>query len=671
MKKQHCLQTTLDQEGILTVNIDVKQESMNVFNQQVMEEFYELANSVDQDNQVKAVIFTSGKPDCFIAGADIKMLQQTQTAEEATAIVSGAHTMLQKINLSKKPFIAAIDGACIGAGYELALACDYRLASDSPTTKIGLPEVMIGVLPGATGTTKLSRLIDLPTALDMMLTGKQVSSQRAKQYGMLDEVVPKSILVEASKKIAHKLIQKQWQRKTVSLSQRIMKLPGISDLIINQARQHVLKKTRGLYPAPLAILEVIQYGLNKPIDAALTYEAEKFGELAQSPQAQQLMGLYVATTELKKETFVGKHITPTNIHTLGILGGGLMGAGIATVSIDKAGARVRMKDINDKGLLSAHRHINDFYKKRVKRRILPQEKAQKNINAFSSTLDYTGFNSCDLVIEAVFEDIDVKRNMVKDIESLENERLIFASNTSSIPIADIAQSAKRPENIIGMHYFSPVEKMPLLEIIKHESTSQETIASAVAFGKRQGKTVIVVKDSPGFYVNRILTPYLNTALELGMNGVPFDHIDNALVNFGFPVGPIKILDEVGIDIGSKILPILEQAFGDRMKSCGIQQQLLQKGRLGKKVKKGFYAYDGKHKGIDTNVYHDLGITPNKNMDEQLIIDTCIQPLLKEAQLCLKEGIIENERDGNIGAIFGIGFPPFLGGPFNYITSHKL
>lgn len=664
-----ALSTTLDNDGILTITINVQRESMNILSHAVMEEFGTLVEDIQNNDEVQAVIFTSGKENCFIAGADISMLQQAQTAEEGAAIVEQAHRLLQAISHSSKPYIAAIDGVCLGAGYELSLACHYRIASDEPTTKIGLPEVMLGLLPGATGTTQLSRLIALPNALDIMLTGKQLAAKKALRLGMIDEVVPASILISAAKKAANAIIHRQYTRKKAPLLQRVLSLPLISHAVLYMARKKVLKKTYGNYPAPLAILDVIQYGLHRPIRTALAYEAKKFGELTVSPQAKALIAIYFATTALKKETFTEKKINAKPITTVGVLGGGLMGAGIATVSLEKTQATVRMKDIRHEGLLGAQQHIQSYYQQQITRKRLRHEQAKKKINRFSSSLDYSGFSSCDLIIEAVFEDLSTKQKMLTDIEALGNTETIFASNTSSIPLKDIAKNAQRPEKVIGMHYFSPVEKMPLLEIIKHDKTSDHTIATAVHFGRQQGKTVIVVDDGAGFYVNRILVPYINAAMQLGTEGVAFDKIDAALTRFGFPVGPIKLLDEVGIDIGSKIQPILEAAFGERMASCGIQETLINNKRLGKKVKKGFYDYRGKTKNaIDPEVYIELNITQQTPMDDQTIVERCLYPMLNEAAHCLADGIIQSPRDGDIGAIFGIGFPPFLGGPFRYMDS---
>ena len=664
----NTLSTFIDSDGIVTITIDVKTESMNVFNQQLMNEFSVLFEDINTNDTIKAAIFISGKSGCFIAGADITMLQQVKTAEQGSNIVKKAHELLEKISHCRKPFIAAIDGICLGAGYELSLACHYRIASNHATTKIGLPEVMLGLLPGATGTSKLSRLIRLPSALDIMLTGKQLDAKRALRLGMIDDVVPQTILLSAAKKVAKKIIQHGKIKRPKPLMNKFMTLPLVSHIIIAKARQQVIKKTKGLYPAPLAILDTVKHGLNRSLTAALTYEAQQFGALTVTPQAKQLMNIYFATTKLKKETFVDSNIKPNIIKNVGILGGGLMGSGIATVSIDKANALVRIKDINDQGIMHVYQHLNRYYHSRISRKIISTEQANKKRNQLTSTLHYDGFAQCDLVIEAVFEDITAKHQMLNDIEALGNTHTIFASNTSSIPISSIAEKAQRPENVIGMHYFSPVEKMPLLEIIKHKNTSKQTIANAVAFGKRQGKTVIVVNDGAGFYVNRILTPYLNASMDLALEGVALDKIDQTLVNFGFPVGPFKLLDEVGIDVGSKILPILENAFGKRMESSGAQKILVANGRLGKKVKKGFYDYNTTGNKIDNSVYTDLKITQTITMSQSEIVERCVFPMLNEAVYCLQDDIIHSPRDGDIGAIFGIGFPPFLGGPFRYIDS---
>ena len=672
MKQTSTLTHSLDDDGILDLSINVPDESMNILNQAVMDDFDSLFTEINNNNDIKAVVFSSTKPNCFIAGADINMLEQAKSAEEGAQISYSAHRVLKLITESPKPFIAAIDGVCLGGGYELALACHYRIATDNHATKIGLPEVMLGLLPGATGTTKLSRLLALPTALDLLLTGKQVNSHRAKKMGLIHEVVPSTVLTYAAKKQAKRLISGRATKHQSPWQTKLYRFFGIRDFIIYQARKRVQEKTQGNYPAPLVILDLIQKSLSKPQNEALKLEAEAFGKLTQTIEAKQLISLYFAQTAIKKAHYVDETILPVDVKRLGIIGGGLMGGGITTVSIEKAGVPVYIKDISHDGLTAVYKHLHDYYQTRIKRHILSTEAAKKKQNQCFGTTNYSGFENCELIIEAVFEDLTVKQQVITDIESIGNHNTVIASNTSSLRIKDIAQHAQRPENILGMHYFSPVEKMPLLEIIQHENTSAQALATAVAFGRKQGKTVIVVKDGAGFYVNRILAPYLNIAFKCGMEGVPFEHIDQALTKFGFPVGPFKLLDEVGIDTSSKIQPVLAAAFGDRMQASDKMGLLIEQKRLGKKVKKGFYAYDKKFRTsasiIDKTVYDDLGITPGNDMNAKTIIERCVYTMLNEAAMCLDEGIIDSPRDGDIGAVFGIGFPPFLGGPFKYMDS---
>lgn len=667
------LTTTLDDHGILTVLIDVPGESMNVLNQALANDFTQLAERIRQDSAIKAIVLISGKDNSFIAGADIKMLTAVKTAEDGKRVAAGGHEVFNSISKSPKPFIAAIHGPCLGGGYELALACHYRIATDDRKTRIGLPEVMLGLLPGGRGASLVPRMISLPKALDLLLTGKQLDARRAQKTGLIDEVVSSKILADIATQTALKFTERKVPKRRQSMRDRLLRMPGIRAFILKKAREQVIKTTQGLYPAPLAILDVAATSLGSSLKQSLDVESTEFGKLAVSTEAKQLMNLYFASNDLKKETFIESDVTAHAVEHVGILGGGLMGAGIALVSIEKGNASVRMKDIRHEGILSAYQHLDSFYEKRIKRRIVSKEQATKRINRLTGSLDYSGFNKCDLIIEAVFEDLTLKQQMVADIEALGNQDTVFATNTSSIPIGDIAAKAERPGNVLGMHYFSPVDKMPLLEIIRHESTSDQAVATAVAFGKKQGKTVVVVKDGPGFYVNRILAPYINAAMICGLEGVPFDKIDKALVNFGFPVGPFKLLDEVGIDVGSKVQPILEEAFGERMKGSGLQQQFVASNRLGRKSKKGFYLYDKPRnsKTIDETVYRELDILPDKEMPASQIIERCLSMMLNEAVLCLEDGTIACPRDGDIAAIFGIGFPPFFGGPFRYMDKRGL
>lgn len=660
---------TKQDSGIAILSMDVPNESMNILKAQFADEIDALLNDIQTDTSIKGIVLTSGKENSFMAGADVSMLAACTSAQEATDIARGGQAMFCRITDLTIPVIAAIHGPALGGGLELALACHGRICSDDASTVVGLPEVQLGLLPGSTGTQRLPRLIALQQAIKMMLTGGTVRAKQAKKYGIVDAVVPRSILISEAEKMAlagkpkRSPIKKSWVNRFVentSVGRRIL---------FSQAQKQLLKKTQGNYPAPEAILECIQTGLDKGLETGLKIEAQRFGELVMTSESNALRNIFFATTEMKKESGVAD-VSAEKVNKVGVLGGGLMGGGIAFVSATKAKIPVRIKDINAQGIKNALNTAYGILQKRVKRRILRHSQMQQQLALITGTTDYTGFKDADMVIEAVFEDVGLKQAMVADVEAHCRENTIFASNTSSIPIGQIAAKAARPENVIGLHYFSPVDKMPLAEVIAHEGTSDQTISNTVAFAKKQGKTPIVVKDGAGFYVNRILAPYMSESAEMILAGEPIDNIDKTLVRFGFPVGPVKLLDEVGIDVGTKIIPILQNDFGDRFAAPDAFDKVLQDERKGKKNGKGFYDYSSKHKGkvVDESIYSLLNITPHRHLSSDEIIQRSVYMMLNEAARCLDEGVIRSARDGDIGAIFGIGFPPFLGGPFSYMDA---
>ncbi|HOB63327.1 MAG TPA: fatty acid oxidation complex subunit alpha FadJ [Candidatus Competibacteraceae bacterium] len=672
-------QLALGEDGIAVVTIDLPGESQNTLKAAFITEAHALLDRLEQDSAVQGVVFISGKPGSFIAGADINMLQACRTAAEATELSKAGQRFFDRLANFKVPMVAAIDGACLGGGLELALACHGRICTDQPKTALGLPEVMLGVLPGSGGTQRLPRLIGIPAALDLMLTGKHLNAQKARRLGLVDDVAPATILLPSAIALAKKLRSTRPVRNNASLfSVKGLTKLALEDnplgrrILFQQAREQVLGKTRGHYPAPLRIIDCVEIGASRGLKKGLEAEALGFGELAITPQARQLMHLYFATTALKKDSGVADaRVQPRPVRKVGVLGAGLMGAGIAYVTANKARVPVRLKDKEAAGLNRGMAYLDRLLQKRLKRRSITSFEAGLERHRVMPTLDFSGFHNVELVIEAVFEDLPLKHRMIADVEAHCPATTIFATNTSSIPITQIAAAAQRPENVIGMHYFSPVEKMPLLEVITTPQTAPEVIATTVDFGRKQGKTVIVVQDGAGFYVNRILAPYMNESGYLLAEGVAIDAIDQALVQFGFPVGPLTLLDEVGIDVGSKVGPILHQAFGERMKAAGVADRLLADGRYGRKSKKGFYRYEGVKKGekpVDKTVYGVLGVSGAKAMDAQEIVERCVLLMLNEAARCWDEGVIRSARDGDIGAVFGIGFPPFLGGPFRYADS---
>ena len=661
------LQIRDDAIGVITM--DIAGESMNVLKAAFADEISQLLSEIKANSQLKGLVFISGKPDSFIAGADISMLDGCKTAEEAQAIGRMGQQMFDQLEQLPIPLVAAIHGPCLGGGLELALACHARVATSDSKTVLGLPEVQLGLLPGSGGTQRLPKLVGLQKALDMILTGKQLRAAQAKKAGLVDDVVPKSILLEAAIKLALKGKPKRDPAKLNLVGKVLERTPFGRNVLFGQARKQTLKKTQGNYPAPLKILDVIKTGVDSGMQAGLAAEAKAFGQLCMTKESAALRSLFFATTQMKKETGAGD-TKPETVRKAAVLGGGLMGGGIANVTATKAGIPVRIKDINEQGISNALKYSYSLLEKKLKRRFISKAQMQQQLLRMTGCTDYSGFHDADIVVEAVFEDLALKQQMVADIEQHCSEKTIFASNTSSLPIKQIAAKAMRPENVIGLHYFSPVDKMPLVEVIAHEGTSAQTIATTVAFARKQGKTPIVVKDGAGFYVNRILALYMNEAASILLEGEPVEKIDQALVKFGFPVGPVTLLDEVGIDVGAKISPILTAELGERFAAPAAFDKLLADGRKGKKTEKGFYLYGkaakkGK-KQVDASVYGVLGVTaaPRLNLDE--ISSRCVVQMLNEAVRCLEEGIIASARDGDIGAIFGIGFPPFLGGPFRYI-----
>ncbi|MGR5210156.1 fatty acid oxidation complex subunit alpha FadJ [Vibrio rotiferianus] len=668
MSEQKAFSLKIDEQNIAWLAIDVPNEKMNTLQAAFADEMKEIFAQLKDTSGVKGMIIHSLKPDNFVAGADVRMLEACTTASEAEALAKQGQELFKQLSELPYPVVAAIHGPCLGGGLELALACDYRVCTDSDKTRLGLPEVQLGLLPGSGGTQRLPRLIGLLPSLDLILTGKQLRAKKAKKLGVVDACVPETILLDVAKKHIEK--EKKRGKQKQSTKEKLMSGSGLGrKFVFEQAAKKTNEKTRGNYPATVAILEVIQHGLEKGFAQGQELEAKRFGELVMSSESKALRSIFFATTEMKKEN--GAEADPAAVNKVGVLGGGLMGAGISHVSVAKAKVPVRIKDVSNDGVLNALNYNYKLFEKQRKRRIISKAGLQSKMLQLSGGIDFTSFNHIDVVIEAVFEDLELKQKMVADIEANAKPETIFATNTSSLPIHKIAEKAERPENIVGLHYFSPVEKMPLVEVIPHETTSEETISTVVALAKKQGKTPIVVKDKAGFYVNRILAPYMNEAASILLANEPIEQLDCALLDFGFPVGPITLLDEVGVDIGAKIMPILVNELGERFKGPDVFDTLLNDGRKGRKSGKGFYTYKGKKKEVDKSVYKLLNLTPESKLSDNDIALRCVLPMLNEAVRCLDDGIIRSPRDGDIGAIFGIGFPPFLGGPFRYMDQFGL
>jgi 3-hydroxyacyl-CoA dehydrogenase/enoyl-CoA hydratase/3-hydroxybutyryl-CoA epimerase len=656
-------------DGIAVITFDLPGESVNKITQAVKNEFITTFDAIGRDPGVGAVVFLSGKADIFIAGADVEEFVALKTAADAERLAAAGQEMLDRVARFPKPVVAAIHGACLGGGLEFALACRYRVASDHVKTQLGLPEVQLGILPAAGGCQRLPRLIGVRAALDIILAGKVERAQKAFRLGIVDELVPLPILRQVSLAAARRLAG-GWQpvrkRPGGVVGWLLDGNPLGRSVVFRQARRQVLSTTKGNYPAPLAALEAVEYGLRHGMAEGLKREAQLFGQLAATDVSRKLVQIFFATTQLKKDMGVENAPPPREVRRLAVVGAGFMGAGIAGTAVAQAGVDVRMKDaalpLIAKGLGAAREILDD----RLRRRRITKYEHARLRALLSGGESYAGFGRADLIIEAVFEDLSVKQQVLREVEAVTPEDAIFASNTSTIPICRIAEGAQRPERVIGMHFFSPVARMPLLEVIPADGTAAEVISTAVAFGRRMGKTAIVVRDRPGFWINRILTPYMNEAGYLLGEGVAIDELDRLMVAWGFPVGPITLLDEVGLDVAEKASGVMHAAFGDRLAAAPVFAKLVKDGRLGRKVGRGFYRYaGGKKKGVDAAVYDLLGVHPNGGSHAAEVIQRLVLIMLNEAARAFGEGVVRSPRDGDVGALFGFGFPPFRGGPLRH------
>lgn len=674
MSNAEKLVTLNYEDGIAYICVDIEGESVNTLSAKMTDRIEEILAEIKGKSGLSGAVIHSAKRD-FIVGFDIREFKHLKDDPKGLReLGKRGHAMLKSIDTLGIPVVSAIHGNCLGGGLEVALACHGRVASDHKSTKLGLPEVMLGLIPGAGGTQNLPRLIDLSAALDMILTGRQIPAKKALKMGLVDDVVHPDYVVQAAAELAKKLHKERQEKPNLleelvsdpaSGAMKIVAATPARSLVFSKAKEQVMKQSGGHYPAPLKALEVIEYGLANGLEAGLDKEIEAFVELIQTDVSASLRGIFFMKQEADKDPVVSKRTKPVDVDKIGVLGAGLMGAGIAQVGASK-GYNIRLKDRDAKGLGWGLKYANDAFQKMAKRRKISRPEADIAMGRISGTTDYRGFESCDLVIEAVFEDINLKQKILADVEALGNKDLIFASNTSTIPIKDIAAKAKYPKNVIGMHYFSPVHKMPLLEIIRTKETSAKAIATALAVGRKMGKTCIVVEDGPGFFTSRVVGAYINEAGWILQEGSSVEAIDNTMEKFGFPVGPLKLVDEVGLDVAQKAAGVLGEAFKHRWDQPTALAAIAEEGRKGRKNSKGFYLYGKDEKGVDESVYDKIpGGRKRRDLDADVIRDRVWLAMLNECAYCLQEGISDKPRDIDIGVIFGLGFPPFRGGILKY------
>ncbi|TGU99483.1 3-hydroxyacyl-CoA dehydrogenase [Mesorhizobium sp. M00.F.Ca.ET.151.01.1.1] len=674
-----------DADGIALVTWNSPDRSMNVFTEEVMRELNAIVDKVAGDAAIKGAVITSGK-DSFSGGADITLLQKMLTSfatdkvkdvEKATkALFDNAGIMtglFRKLETCGKPWVSAINGTCMGGAFEMSLACHGRVAADSDKVRMALPEVKIGIFPGAGGTQRVPRLTDQQQALQMLTSGQTLSPQKAKSMGLIHEIAEPAKLVETAKAMIRNGLKPvaPWDEKG-------FKLPGgpvysaAGANLWPPAIAILRRETHGNYPAAAAILKCVYEGLLVPFDTALRIEQRYFTEIMQTKEAAAMIrSLFVSLQELNKGARRPTGVPDTKFRKIGILGAGFMGAGIAYVTA-KAGIPVVLLDRDMDSAQKGKAHSDSLVSDQVKKgRAKPEEK-DKLLSLITPTADYADLAGCDLVVEAVFEDSAVKKAATEQAEAVLKSSAIFASNTSTIPITGLAKNSARPKNFIGIHFFSPVDKMMLVEIILGKKTGDKALATAIDFVRAITKTPIVVNDTRGFYVNRCVLRYMSEAYKMLIEGVPAPMIENAAKAAGMPVGPLALTDETAIDLAQKIMKQTIRDLGDKAvdprQMALINTMVDDHGRFGRKNGKGFYDYPAKPAkkklwpGLK-DLYPQLA--PEK-VDYEELQQRLLVTIALEAARVMEEGIVTDPREADVGSILAFGFAPYTGGALSYI-----
>ncbi|HEX4439258.1 MAG TPA: 3-hydroxyacyl-CoA dehydrogenase NAD-binding domain-containing protein [Thermoanaerobaculia bacterium] len=659
--------------GLAVVTFDAPGEKVNTVSQAAVAELGDLLVRLAREPRIRALLVRSGKPDVFIAGADIKEFLDIRTDDVRTA-VSRVQSLYEQLAHLPYPTVAAIHGVCLGGGTELALACDYRVMSDARKSQIGLPEVKLGIFPAWGGCTRLPRTIGLAPALDLILAGKTLDARRARKVGLVDEAVPEAIFEEWSRDFAREKLggskPRPYRGRQSFAGRALEATPPGRRLIFTKARKTVLEQTGGHYPAPLEALEVIEEGYGRPVAVGLESEARHIGLVFGGEVQKNLLRIFFLTEEVKKETGVSDPaVRARSVTRVGVLGAGVMGGGIAQLAADK-GLPARMKDIAPQALAHGFASAAAVWREQVKKRRLAPLEMKRRMDRISGALDDSGFARCEVTIEAVVEKLSVKREVLRHWETVVPPEAIFASNTSTLPISEIAIGASVPGRVVGMHFFNPVHRMPLVEVIRGERTTDDTVATIFALAKALGKTPVVVKDAPGFLVNRILAPYLSEAVRLLQDGCRIEDVDAAMTSWGMPVGPLALLDDVGLDVAVKAAEVLNAAFPERI-SAGGEDALVASGRLGRKNGEGFYDYAGsKRLRPSREAYAALRVKPADKtpLPAEVIQSRLVLPMVNEAAFCLEDEIVRDPARLDLAMIFGTGFPPFRGGLLRWADS---
>lgn len=653
---------------------DDPKRKVNVLDEGAIGDLENALSELERRTDLIGVVLRSGKSGSFIAGADVEAIGALTDRAAVHALVQRAHAAFGRLAALPCPTVAAIDGVCLGGGTELALACDSRVAADDPRTQIGLPEVLLGILPGFGGTTRLPRLLGVSTALDLVLTGRTLDARRAEKAGLVARAVPAVWLLEHAHRRLGELAQRTadprlaratrrrdaWRPK--ALAGRFLDgTPFGRALVFSRARAMTKARTGGHYPAPLAAISVMEHGFGQPVEVGLKLEAGWVSDLVVGPVCKNLVRIFLLSERAKKEPVADAAIRPQPVGRLALAGAGVMGGGIAELA-SRSGIEVRMRDISPESLSRAMQTVRSLVVERGKKRRAKKSESDNQLALVYPALDLAGLKRADFAMEAVVEDLDVKRKVFAELEVRMRPDAVLATNTSSLSVDTLAGGLERPDRFCGFHFFNPVHRMPLVEVVRGEKTSDQTLVTAVALARRLGKTPVVVKDAPGFVVNRILMPYLREAMHLLEEGYPIADVDASMRRFGMPMGPFEVVDEVGLDVAHKVAGILSRAFPERMSAAPALEKLLAAGRLGKKSGLGFYRHRGGRRAPDPAVAGLLGLARSRRAQSlEVLSERMVLAMINEAAHCLEDGIVADAGMLDVAMIFGTGFPPFRGG----------
>ena len=680
----------IDADGIGRIVFNDSGSAHNILTAQVLNGLDGIVAQAGDDARngtLRALLVESTKAGSFIAGADVTAIAgvaESGDRQIAIEAVRAGQALFNRIAELSVPTVAAIHGICLGGGTELALACDYRVCDDDDRTRIGLPEVQLGILPAWGGTTRLPRLVGLRAALGLMLTGKPARVSRARRIGLVDRVFPRQQFRERSLEFARSLAggggsarggggrRPAGTRRRRGISGWLLDgTPPGRAVVLRAARKQVLKRTRGQYPAPLKILGVVRKGLGRPVARGLELEARAAGELVDSPQCRNLLFLFQLREGARKGPWAeGGRAAP--VERMAVIGAGQMGGGIAQVAAYND-ISVRMKDVRHEAVAGGLAHARSIFDGAVKRRSLRRREAMRRMSLISGGLDYAGVGQADLVVEAVVERMDVKKAVLREVEAVAGPEAVMATNTSSLSVDEMASVLERPGRFAGMHFFGPVHRMPLVEVVRGEKTDPGTVETIAAAVVRMGKVPVVTRDGPGFLVNRILGLALNEAGHLLDEGYDVEALDRIWTDFGMPMGPCRLIDEIGMDIARHAGDALGRAFGERMAPSASLVALGESGRPGRKGGRGFYLYEGERKkGFDRTVYADMGQSSRRaSPDPARACDRIVLAMVNEAARILEDGIVGSAAAVDLGMVMGTGFPPFRGGLLRYADDRGL